>query len=67
MGMIRQAAGERAPAEDCFKKAVYLDPTHTDALLALALLAERRGDFGQAAGYRRRLERITSSTPTRTA
>ena len=41
MGMICQAAGNRVRAEDCFHKTVYLDPMHDEALLALALLAER--------------------------
>ena len=36
MGMIRQAAGDRREAEECFHKAVYLDPGHDEALLALA-------------------------------
>ena len=44
LGMICQAAGDRRRAEDCFQKTVYLDPRHDEALLALALLAERRGD-----------------------
>jgi len=57
MGMIRQAAGDRKRAEDCFHKTVYLDPGHDEALLALALLAERRGDNQAAAGFRRRAER----------
>ena len=57
MGMICQAAGNRRRAEDSFHKAVYLDPLHDEALLALALLAERRGDHTVAAGFRRRAER----------
>jgi chemotaxis protein methyltransferase WspC len=60
MGMICQAAGARPRAEECFKKAVYLDPRHDEALLALALLAERRGDHEAAAGFRRRAERIAT-------
>jgi chemotaxis protein methyltransferase WspC len=60
MGMICQAAGDRGRAEDCFRKAVYLDPNHDDALLALALLAEYRGDQSAAAGYRRRAERTAT-------
>ena len=39
MGMIRQAAGDRRRAEECFHKTIYLDPRHDEALLALALLA----------------------------
>jgi chemotaxis protein methyltransferase WspC len=36
---------------------VYLDPMHDEALLALALLAERRGDHDAASGFRRRAKR----------
>jgi chemotaxis protein methyltransferase WspC len=57
MGMIRQAAGDRRGAEECFHKTIYLDPGHDEALLALALLAERRGDRAAAAGFRRRAHR----------
>ncbi|WP_165073054.1 CheR family methyltransferase [Paludisphaera rhizosphaerae] len=57
MGGIHQAAGRRSEAETCFGKAIYLDPNHDEALLALALLAERRGDSAAAAGFRRRAER----------
>jgi chemotaxis protein methyltransferase WspC len=64
MGMIWQAAGDRRRAEECFHKTVYLDPKHDEALLALALLAERRGDGGAAAGFRRRASRTASRTRT---
>jgi chemotaxis protein methyltransferase WspC len=60
LGMIHQAAGDRTRAEECFKKAVYLDPKHNEALLALVLLAERRGDHEAAMGFRRRAERIAT-------
>jgi chemotaxis protein methyltransferase WspC len=57
MGMICQAAGKGSRAEGYLHKAVYLDPRHDEALLALALLAERRGDHNAAASFRRRAER----------
>jgi len=57
LGMVRQAAGDRARAQTCFEKAVYLDGRHEEALLALALLAQRRGDLTAAASYRRRAGR----------
>ena len=57
MGGIHQAAGRRTQAESCFNKAIYLDPRHDEALLALALLAERRGDQAAASGFRRRADR----------
>jgi chemotaxis protein methyltransferase WspC len=65
MGMICQAAGEGRRAEDCFHKVVYLDPRHDEALLALALLAERRGDDEAAAGFRRRAERTVTMNSKR--
>ncbi len=39
-------------------KAVYLDPDHDEALLALALLARRKGDVAAEALYRRRADRV---------
>ncbi len=61
MGIISQAAGDRVKAERCFNKAVYLDPGHDEALLALALLAERRGDAMAASSFRRRAERAVAA------
>ena len=58
MGMIYQAQGDRRQAEACFHKTVYLDANHEDALLALALLAERRGEHKVAENFRRRAARI---------
>ncbi len=57
MGVNNQSVGNRTRGEECFQKAVYLDPGHDEALLALALSAERRGDAAAAAGFRRRAER----------
>ena len=57
LGVVRQAEGTRDLAERCFEKAVYLDPAYAEALLALALLAQRRGDPAAAANYRRRAAR----------
>jgi chemotaxis protein methyltransferase WspC len=57
LGMIRQAEGDLRQAEVCLQKTVYLDPTHDEALLALALIADRRGDPVAASTYRRRAAR----------
>jgi chemotaxis protein methyltransferase WspC len=57
MGMIYQATGSLDQAEAALSKAVYLDPTHSEALLSLALLSDRRGDTRAAASYRRRVDR----------
>lgn len=60
LGMIGQAAGDRGRAEAAFLKAVYLDAQHDEALLALALLAHRRGDVAAESVYRRRADRVRS-------
>ena len=56
-GRDQPGGGKGQRAEECFHKAVYLDPGHDEALLALALIAERRGDAAAAAGFRRRAKR----------
>ena len=58
LGIIHQAAGDRVNSESELIKAVYLDPEHDEALLALALLARRRGDMAAEALYRRRADRV---------
>ena len=60
LGIILQAAGNRAEAEVELTKAIYLDPEHDEALLAMALLARRKGDMAAEAFYRRRAERVLS-------
>jgi len=56
-GVIHQSQGNRVRGEECFHRAAYLDPGHDEALLALALSAERRGDVAAATVFRRRAER----------
>jgi chemotaxis protein methyltransferase WspC len=58
LGMIAQASDVREAAEGHYLKAIYLDAQHDEALLALALLARRKGDVAAEAGYRRRAERV---------
>ncbi|HMJ11866.1 MAG TPA: CheR family methyltransferase [Polyangiaceae bacterium] len=57
LGVVRQAAQDETRARECFDKAVYLNPSHYESLLQLALLYEKRGERTQAANYRRRAER----------
>jgi chemotaxis protein methyltransferase WspC len=57
LGMIYQASGDCARAEQALEKSVYLDGKHEDALLALALLARRRGDLAAERRYRQRASR----------
>jgi chemotaxis protein methyltransferase WspC len=61
LGLIAQASsarGARDRAEAHYLKAIYLDPQHDEALLALALLARRKGDIVGETSYRRRAERV---------
>jgi len=58
MGTVHQSAGDADRAEGCFHKTLYLDASHDEALLALALLAGRRGDSLMAEHYRRSAARI---------
>lgn len=57
LGLVRDAVGEPS-AMDCYRKAVYLDPTHHEALLRMSALAEKHGDLTNARAFRRRAERI---------
>jgi chemotaxis protein methyltransferase WspC len=57
LGIINAAAGDRDGAIDCFNKSLYLDQSHYEALVHLALLHEQRGELPAAANFRRRAER----------
>ena len=58
LGIIQQAAGNYGEAEAELSKAIYLDPEHDEALLAMALIARRKGDVAAESFYRRRSERV---------
>jgi chemotaxis protein methyltransferase WspC len=60
MGMLHQSAGDFDRAEGCFHKTLYLDASHEEALLALALLARQRGDMTMAEQYRQSAARAMS-------
>jgi chemotaxis protein methyltransferase WspC len=57
LGMIELARGRLDQAEASLHKAVYLDGQEDEALLALALICERRGDEEGASRFQRRAER----------
>jgi chemotaxis protein methyltransferase WspC len=62
LGVIHLAAGRRDDATDAFRKALYLDPDDTESLTHMIALCEERGDPGQVAGLRRRLDRLTKGS-----
>jgi chemotaxis protein methyltransferase WspC len=57
MGTTYDAINEQSRAEACYRRALYLEPSHADALLHLALLMERRGDAAAATRLRTRARR----------
>ena len=57
MGVLHDATNEAKRAEQCFRRALYLDPAHAGALLRLALMRERSGDRAGAALLRSRAHR----------
>lgn len=59
LGLIHDAGGEAGAAETCFRKALYLEPDHLEALTHLALAAERRGATADASRYRERALRAS--------
>jgi chemotaxis protein methyltransferase WspC len=59
LGQVHQAMGQERQAEQCFQKALYLNPKHLEALMHLALLLEQQGDFNGAATVRQRIQRLS--------
>ncbi|MBD2292013.1 methyltransferase [Anabaena sphaerica FACHB-251] len=58
LGEVYQAQGLELQAEECFQKAVYLDPKNSQALLHLALLKEQQGNQEKANILRQRWQRL---------
>ena len=62
LGVVRDAAGDRPRALECYSKTLYLEPDHQEALLQRALLAEQSGDLATALQLRRRIARVQERT-----
>jgi chemotaxis protein methyltransferase WspC len=58
LGLVRDAAGDEKGAFDCYRKVLYLEPSHAEALLHLAIFSERQGDGATAARLRERARRV---------
>jgi chemotaxis protein methyltransferase WspC len=48
LGVVHDASGHADEAEACFRKALYLEPRHEEAVTHLALIVERRGAADEA-------------------
>jgi chemotaxis protein methyltransferase WspC len=57
LGLLSDAAGDLQHATTYYRKALYLDPSHPEALAHLALLREKMGDKAGAGALRGRLNR----------
>lgn len=57
LGIVYEASNRKKMAGSMFRKAIYLAPNHTEALVHLALHVERDGKRDEALSLRRRAER----------
>ncbi len=62
-GVINAARDRLDLAEDCFRKALYLDPAHYVSLIQMSLLCERRGDPARAKIFRGRAAKLAARSP----
>ena len=60
LGVVRDAAGEVDAAAASYRKALYLEPAHADAVMHLALLVERQGREAEAKVLWSRARRLTA-------
>jgi chemotaxis protein methyltransferase WspC len=63
LGILHDALGHLDTATKSFRKVLYLDPCHQEALLCLALKQEARGDTAGAALLRARAQRQAGAKP----
>jgi chemotaxis protein methyltransferase WspC len=57
LGLIRDAAGDPSGAANYYRKAIYLEPSSSEALHHLALLLKKQGDSSGAKLLEERLQR----------
>jgi chemotaxis protein methyltransferase WspC len=57
LGLIEHAVGKENKAQEFFQKTVYLKPSHYEALVYLALLHEKKGEFNKAELFRKRAQK----------
>lgn len=58
LGLVNDASAHSTVAEAHYRKAIYLDPQHIEALVHLATLLEARGDRGGADRLHSRARRV---------
>jgi len=58
LGLVRDAAADLEAASEYYRKALYLEPNHYEALMHLACLTEKTGDPAGAQVLRLRARRL---------
>ncbi|PFH12149.1 chemotaxis protein methyltransferase WspC [Collimonas sp. PA-H2] len=64
MAVIHDAADHKQAAADCYRKALYLEPSHADAMTHLAALLQTMGDHAGAKLLQQRARRSTENNPS---
>jgi chemotaxis protein methyltransferase WspC len=62
LGLIRDCAGDQHQASEFYRKALYLEPNHYDALIHLALLKDKSGAGDAAKALKNRARRVLEGT-----
>ena len=63
LGLVAECRGDAPEAQRCWRRCLYLQPEHYEALCSLALLHERSGADALAASLRQRASRIYQRRP----
>lgn len=63
LGLVNDACGKSEEAGAFYRKALYLEPDHSEALMHLALLSEKTGDLRTALRLRQRALRAQEKVP----
>lgn len=58
LGMVSECGNDLVAANDYWRRCVYLQSDHYEALCHLALLAEQRGEVEQAGAFKQRAARV---------
>jgi chemotaxis protein methyltransferase WspC len=58
LGLVSECGNQRAMAGDYWRRCIYLQPDHYEALCHLALLAEQDGNAAQASAFKLRAARV---------
>lgn len=63
-GVISSARNRLNVAQECFRKALYLDPRHYQSLIQMGLLCEREGKMARARLFRERAAKLNRPEET---